>query len=211
MLIDLQHTTRLWILSLDHEVIGKFSVPTDRSNAFGYLANPCTWPWSPNGHSHGHEWPTSTPFCSMSIDTPPPPPPHSEITAIHVQGHVCGQRSRSHLTLKIQRSKSWPRSNLMVTFEAWVQSICLLSVSWQSGHFWIWYSKFHIWPWIFKVKVMAKVKSDGDIWGLDFNQYICFSFRGNRTIFGWDIANSIFDLENSRSRSTTKIDQHQIK
>ena len=28
-----------------------------------------------------------------------------------------------------------------------------------------------------------------------------FSFRGNRTIFGWDIANSIFDLENSRSRS----------
>ena len=29
---------------------------------------------------------------------------------------------------------------------------------------------------------------------LEFNQYVCFSFRGNRTIFGWDIANSIFDL-----------------
>ena len=29
---------------------------------------------------------------------------------------------------------------------------------------------------------------------------ICFSFRGNRTIFGRDIANSAFDLENSRSR-----------
>ena len=61
-------------------------------------------------------------------------------TKIHGQGHACGQRSRSHLTLKI------------------------------------------------KVKVMAKVKSTGQIWGLDFNRYICFSFLGNRTIFGWNIA-----------------------
>ena len=78
-----------------------------------------------------------------------------------------------------------------------VQSICLLFVSWQSDHFWLRYSKFHIWPWKFKVKV----KPDGHIWALEFNRYVCFSFRGNRTIFGWDIANSIFDLENSRSRS----------
>ena len=82
-----------------------------------------------------------------------------------------------------------------------VQSICLLFVSWQSDHFWLRYRKFHIWPWKFKVKVMAKVKPDGHIWALEFNRYVCFSFRGNRTIFGWDIANSIFDLENSRSRS----------
>ena len=27
-----------------------------------YLAAPYIWPWSPNGHSHGHEWPTSTSF-----------------------------------------------------------------------------------------------------------------------------------------------------
>ena len=46
-----------------------------------------------------------------------------------------------------------------------------------------------------KLKVMAKVKSEGHIWGLGFNQYICFSIRGNRTISGRDIANSIFDLE----------------
>ena len=52
-----------------------------------------------------------------------------------------------------------------------------------------------------KVKVMVKVKPISHIWGLEFNRYVCFSFRGNRTIFGWDIANSIFDLENSRSRS----------
>ena len=73
--------------------------------------------------------------------------------------------------------------------------------TWPSDHFWLRYSKFHIWPWKFKVKVIAKVKPDGHIWGLKFNRYVCFSFRGNRTIFGWDIANSMFDLENSRSRS----------
>ena len=82
-----------------------------------------------------------------------------------------------------------------------VQSICLLFVSWQSDHFGLRYSKLHIWPWKIKVKVMAKVKLDGHIWGLEFNRYICFSFRGNRTILGWDIANYIFDLEKSRSRS----------
>ena len=82
-----------------------------------------------------------------------------------------------------------------------VQSTCLLFVSWQSDHFWLRYSKFYIWPWKFKVKVMAKVKPDGLIWALEFNRYVCLSFRGNRTIFGWDIANSIFHLENSRSRS----------
>ena len=85
-----------------------------------------------------------------------------------------------------------------------VQSICLLLVSWQSDHFWLRYSKFYIWPWKFKVKVMAKVKPNGHIWALEFSRYVCFLFRGNRTIFGWDIANSIFDLEKSRSRSRRK-------
>ena len=37
-----------------------------------------------------------------------------------------------------------------------VQSICLLFIPWQSDHFWLRYSKFYIWPWKFKVKVMAK-------------------------------------------------------
>ena len=52
-----------------------------------------------------------------------------------------------------------------------------------------------------KVKVMVKVNPIGHIWGLEFNRYVCFLFHGNRTTFGWDIGNSIFDLENSRSRS----------
>ena len=85
-----------------------------------------------------------------------------------------------------------------------VHSICLLFVSWQSDHFWLRYSKFYIWPWKFKVKVIAKVNLNGHIWDLEFNQYVCFLFRGNQTIFAWDIANSIFDLEKSRSRSRPK-------
>ena len=52
-----------------------------------------------------------------------------------------------------------------------------------------------------KVKVMVRVRPIGHIWGLEFNRYVCFLFRGNQTTFGWNIANSIFDLENSRSRS----------
>ena len=51
---------------------------------------------------------------------------------------------------------------------------------------------------------MTKVTHDGHIWALEFSRYVCFSFRGNRAIFGWYIANSIFDLEKSRSRSQRK-------
>ena len=101
------------------------------------------------------------------------------------QGHGQGQTRWSHLK---------PR----------VQLMCLLFVLWQSDHFWLRYSQFDIWPWKFKVKVMAKVKPDGLIWSLEFSRCVCFSFRGNRTIFGWDIGNLIFDLENSRSRSRRK-------
>ena len=100
----------------------------------------------------------------------------SLILKIQGQGHGQGQTWCSHL-------------------RPWVQLICLLFVLWKSDHFWLWYSKFYIWPWKFKVKVMAKVKSDGHIWALEFNRYVCFSFRGNQTIFGWVIANSIFALK----------------
>ena len=109
-----------------------------------------------------------------------------------------------YLTLKIQGQGHGQGQTRWTHLSSRVQSICLLFVSWQSDHFWLRYSKFYIWPWKFKVKVMAKVKSDGHIWALEFNRYVCFSFRGNRTNFGWDIANSIFDLEKSRSRSRRK-------
>ena len=135
-------------------------------------------------------------------------PSHSEIQLfqnwtmkIHGQGHVCSQRSRSCLTFKIQSQGYGHGETHLSHLRPGVQSICFLFVSWQSDHFWLRYRKFHLWPWKFKVKVMAKVKPYGHIWALEFNRYVCFSFRGNRTIFGWDIANFIFDLDNSRSRS----------
>ena len=43
---------------------------------------------------------------------------------------------------------------------------------------------------------MAKVKADGHIWALEFNRHVCLSFRGNRTIFGWDIAIPYLTLKN---------------
>ena len=169
-----------------------------------YLVDPYTWLWSPD-HGHGHEWPTATPFvqCQSAL-----PFWYTAISKfdheIHGQGHVCGQRSRSRLTFKIQRSRLWSRSNPMVTFEAW-SSIDMFAFRFVAIRpFWLRYSKFYIWPYKFKVKVMAKVKSDDHICALEFNRYVCFSFRGNRAIFGWDIANSIFDLEKSRSRSWSR-------
>ena len=87
------------------------------------------------------------PLCSMSIG----PPilrynyPWSRPCVVKGKGHISlwkfkgqGQSHCSHLRLG-------------------VQSIYLLFVSWQSDHFWLRYSKFHIWPCKFKVKVMAKV------------------------------------------------------
>ena len=98
------------------------------------------------------------------------------------QGYCQGQTRWSQL---------WPK----------IQSICLLFILWQSDHFGLRYSQFHVWPWKFKVKVMAKVKLDGHIWGPELNRYVFFLLLGNWTIFGLDIANYIFDLEKSRSRS----------
>ena len=101
---------------------------------------------------------------------------------IHGQGHVCGQRSRSRLTLEIQRSRLWSRSNPLVTFEAWdsidMFALCFVAI----GPFLLIHSKFYIWPWKFKVKVMAKVETDGHNWTLGFNRYVCFLFRCNRAI-----------------------------
>ena len=95
--------------------------------------------------------------------------------------------------LETSRSRLWPRSNLMVTFGAleFNRYVCF---SFRGN--WLRY-QFYIWPWKFKSKVMAKIKPDSHIWALEFNQYVCFSFLGNQIIWGWDIANSIFDLENS--------------
>ena len=169
------------------------------SNPGPYLVDPYAWPWSPNNQDHIWPW------------------------KFKCQGHGQGQTHWSHLMHGVQsifcfsfrsnrttfrwdianstfdfensRSRWWPRSNLMVTFES-QGSIDISAFRFVAiGPFWERYSKFHIWPWNVKVKVMVKVKPDGHIWGLEFNRCVCFSFRGNRTIFGWDIANSILNLK----------------
>ena len=51
-------------------------------------------------------------------------------------------------------------------------------------------------PWSLSVRSSHPTfQSHGQIGGLDFNQYVCFSFRVNQNIFSLDIANSIFELQ----------------
>ena len=99
----------------------------------------------------------------------------------------CHPRSLSNRSLHLAFQGHGQSLNRCSQFRSRVQSICLLFVSCQLDHVWPRYSKSHIRPWKFKVKVMAKVKPDGHIWGLEFNQYVCFSCRGNRITFSWDI------------------------
>ena len=136
-------------------------------------------------------------------------PSHSEIQLfqnltmkIHGQGHVCGQRSRSRLNFIFQRSKLWSRSNPLVTFEAWSSIDMFAFRSVAIGPYLAEIQQIPYLTLKFKVKVMAKVKPDGHIWGLGV-QSICLLFVPCQSDHFWlrYIANSIFDLENSRSRS----------
>ena len=123
-----------------------------------YLVDPYTWPWSPNGH--GHVWPTATPLCAMSISPPilrysyfkiwPWKSMVKVMCVLKGQGHVWPSKFKGQGYDQGQTHWSHLRPG--------GQSICLLFVLQQSDHFWLRYSKFHIWPWKFKVKVMAKMK-----------------------------------------------------
>ena len=152
------------------------------------------WSWSWSWMTYCH------PLCAMSIGPPILIYSYFKIwpwkSMIKV---MCVVQSQSHVWPSNFKGQGYGQGQTQL--RPGIQSICLLLVSWQSEHFWLRYRKFHIWPWKFKVKVMAKVKPDGRIWGLGVQSICLLSFRGNRTIFGWDIANSIFDLEKSRSRS----------
>ena len=125
--------------------------------------------------------------------------PTSEVTPVTIDphtyfqghGHIWGLGFNRYLWFSFRGNQTifnWDMANFY-----WY--VCFLFLANQR------YSEFLIWPWTFKVKVMAKVKPDDPIWGLAFNRYVCFLFRGNQTIIGWDTANSTFDLEHSRSRS----------
>ena len=143
-----------------------------------YLVDPYTWPWSPNGHGHGHEWPTATPLWAMSIGPPilrysyfkfwPCKSVVKVMCVVKGQGHIWPSKFKGQNHGQGQTHSSHLRAG--------VQPICLLFVLWQPDHFWLRYRKSHIWPWKFKVKVMAKVKPDGHIWCLEFNRYGCSCF-----------------------------------
>ena len=172
--------------------------PRSLSGRFIHLTLVTKWLWSWSWMTYCHPL-----LCNVNR------PSHSEIQLfqnltmkIHGQSHVCGQRSRSHLTLKIQRSRSWSRSNLMVTFEAleFNRYVCFLFRG--NGTIFGWDIANSIFD-LENLRSRSWQRSNpmGHIWALKSNRYVCFSFLGNRTIFGWDIANSIFDLDKSRSRS----------
>ena len=121
----------LWLYWITRKLTSRIRLSTSevtRASPGHYLENPYTGLWSPNCHGHGHEWPNPTPVVQcQSI-------PHSEIQLFQNltmknlgQGYACGQRSRSHLTLEIQRSKSWPKSNPLVTFETWISIDILIT------------------------------------------------------------------------------------
>ena len=161
------------------------------SHSGHYLVDPYTWPWSPNGHGHGH------PLCAMCIGPPILRYSYFKIWPWKSMVKVmCVVKDQGHIWPSKFEGQGYARSSQLVTFEAWssIDMFAFLFVA--IDHFWLRYINFYIWPWKLKVNVMAKVKPDGRIWTLEFNRYVCFSFRGNRTIFGWYIANSIFDLEN---------------
>ena len=193
-----------------------------------YLVDPYTWPWSPKGHGHGHEWHTASCFVQCQSVLPfwytavskfdhenpwsrsgvkskvkvmfdlqnskvkvmVKVKPIGHIWGLELNRYVCfsfhGNQTtfdqdigNSIFDLEIQGQGHGQGQIWWSHLRPWVQSICLLFISWQSDHFWLRYSKFYIWPWKFKVKVMAKVKPGGHIWALEFNQYVCFQFRGN--------------------------------
>ena len=120
----------------------------------------------------------------------------------------------THLTLVTKWSWSW-------SWMTYCHPLCEMSI----GPHILRYSYVKIWPWKSMVKVMCAVKGEGHVWPSKFKDQgygqgythwshlrpgvqsicsVCFLFRGNRTTFGWIIANSIFDLEKSRSRSRRK-------
>ena len=104
-------------------------------------------------------------------------------------------RSLSGRSLPLTLVTKWPRPWSLMTYS---YPLCSLSVGppivrltiSKFGHVNLW-SRPCVWSKAkvtfdleySKVKDMAKVKPIGHIWGLEFNRYVCFSFRGNPTIF----------------------------
>ena len=81
------------------------------------------------------------------------------------------------LTLKIQGQGHGQGQTRLSYLRPRVLLICLLFVSWQSHHFWLRYSKFHIWPWKLKVKVTTKIDQN-----LSGNQQLCQNWKKSKKL-----------------------------
>ena len=77
------------------------------------------------------------------------------------RGHLKSPWSLSGISLHLTLVTKWSRSHLTLIIQ-----MSSFGFHGNRTNFWLRFSKFHIWPWKFKVKVMAKVKPDGHIWCL---------------------------------------------
>ena len=113
-----------------------------------YLVDPYTWPWSTNGHSPGHEWPTPYPFVQCQLTLP------FWDTAIKIWSSkslvkaLCVVKSEGHIWPWKFKGQGHGHGQInWLYLRPGVQWMCgfffpLLFVSWQSDHFWLRYSKF---------------------------------------------------------------------
>ena len=113
-------------------------------------------------------------------------------------GHFGWDKAWSIFDLESSKLGSWPRSKPMIIFlaKSWIDifAVCFVAM----GSFW---AEIQAYKSIFDLENSITISWPRfDIWGLDLNRYASFTIRGNGIIFGWDIAKSIFDLENSRLR-----------
>ena len=100
------------------------------------------WSWSWSWMTYCH------PLCAMSIGPP--------ILGYSYFKVMCVVKDQCHVWPSKFKGQGYGRDQTHWShLRPGVQSICLLFVSWQPNHFWLRYRKFHIWPWKFKVKVMA--------------------------------------------------------
>ena len=139
-----------------------------------YPVDPCTSAWSPKGPGHCHEWSTPIPFnltFKIQGQGHGQGQPNGHTWGLEFNRYVCfsfhGNRiinvwdlANSYLTLKIQGQCHSQGQTRWSHLRPRVHTICLIFVLWQSDHFCMCYSKFHIWPGQFKFKFMTKINQN---------------------------------------------------
>ena len=138
------HIPVLFLSQLDESTARRqLKSPRSLSGRSIHLTLVTKWSWSWSWITYCH------PLCAMSIGPPilrysyfkiwPWKSMVKVICVVKGQGHIWPSKFKGQGYGQDQTHWSPLRPG--------VQSICLLFVSWQSDHFWLRYSKFHIWPW----------------------------------------------------------------